>query len=309
MEHFGDRLAAAVAAKGPICVGLDPRLERIPPAVRAEAERESTPEARARVAIARFHRVVIDAVADRVPVVKLQLAFYEQYGIPGLLAYQDTVAAAREAGMLVIADAKRNDVPSTAEAYARAFLQPGSERPDGLPPAFEADALTVNPYLGRDSLMPFVDRAATAGKGLFVLVKTSNPGSGDLQDLGLADGRPLHLAVADLVTDLGRPLVGASGYSPIAAVVGCTHPEPAAEIRSRLPHAFVLAVGYGAQAGDALGAAHCFQPGGRGAIVNASRSLTYELPAQGTIGELGHAVRANVDRMAADLEAGTTVPG
>jgi orotidine 5'-phosphate decarboxylase subfamily 2 len=178
MEHFGDRLAAAVAAKGPICVGLDPRLERIPPAVRAEAERETTPEARARVTIARFHRVVIDAVADRVPVVKLQLAFYEQYGIPGLLAYQDTVAAAREAGMLVIADAKRNDVPSTAEAYARAFLQPGSERPDGLPPAFEADALTVNPYLGRDSLMPFVDRAATAGKGLFVLVKTSNPGSG-----------------------------------------------------------------------------------------------------------------------------------
>jgi len=300
--HFGDRLAAAVREKGVVCVGLDPRVALIPPVVVADRVEPSV-DARVRSAIADFHRVVIDAVADLVPVVKLQLAFYEQYGVAGMEAFRDTVAAACDAGLLVIADGKRNDVPSTAEAYARAFLQPGAERGEELPAAFEVDALTVNPFLGRDSVEPFVEQAVGAGKGAFVLVKTSNPGSGDLQDLVLADGRPLYAAVAELTASLGAPFVGASGYAPVGAVVGCTHPEAAAEVRALLPHAMLLVVGYGAQAGDALGASRCFQPGMGGAIVNASRSVTYDAPRAGTLAELRASIRGNVERMAADLEA------
>ena len=297
-QLFGDRLAAAIEAKGSICVGLDPRLESIPAIVTAEAGRHETAESRARAAIAGFHRIVIDAVAELVPIVKLQLAFYEQYGIGGLMAYQDTVAAARAAGLLVIADAKRNDVPSTAEAYARAFLRPTA---GDASPAFEADAVTVNPFLGRDSLAPFVAEATAAGKGVFILVKTSNPGSGDLQDLVVADGRPLYATVADLTTSIGAPFVGTSGYSSIGAVVGCTHVAAAAEVRNLLPHAIVLVVGYGAQTGDGRGVARCYQPDRRGAIVNASRSVTYRLPATDSLAELRAAIRGNVVAMEADL--------
>ena len=300
MSHFGDRLAEAVTSKGSaIVVGLDPREDLIPKVVWNDVRDETSPEGRIRAGIARFHSAVIEAAADLVPAVKPQLAFFEQHGIPGLLAYQDTVAAAREAGLLVIADGKRNDVPSTARAYAAAFLEP---KPSGSIQAFEADALTLNPYLGTDSIMPFVEQVAGAGKGVFLLVKTSNAGSGDVQDLQLADGRPVYAEVAEMTNRVAASYVGSSGYSSVGAVVGCTHPDAAAEVRSIVPRSFLLVVGYGAQSGDASGVARCFNPGHEGAIVNASRSLTYDLPpGLATMSDLQDAVRTNVLNMKRDL--------
>jgi orotidine-5'-phosphate decarboxylase len=315
VSHFGDRLAEAISSKGSaIVVGLDPREELIPDVVWQEVGDETSAEGRIRAGIARFHSAVIETAADLVPAVKPQLAFFEQYGVPGLLAYQDTVAAARDAGLLVIADGKRNDVPSTARAYASAFLDP---TPAGGVRAFEADALTLNPYLGTDSIMPFVEQAAAAGKGVFLLVKTSNRGSGDVQDLQLADGRPVYAEVAEMTNRVAASYVGSSGYSSVGAVVGCTHPDAAAEVRSLVPRSFLLVVGYGAQSGDATGVARCFNPGREGAIVNASRSLTYDLPPElATMSDLQDAVRSNVLTMKADLArvevpatAGSPPPG
>jgi orotidine 5'-phosphate decarboxylase subfamily 2 len=201
---FGERFQARCAqARVPICVGLDPRLDRIPALVREWAlARSSSRDEAVRRAIARFHELAIAAVADLVPAVKPQLAFYEQYGIAGLLALRDTIEAARRAELLVIADGKRNDIPSTAEAYARAYL--GRTDMFGEPsPAFEADALTVNPYLGWDSLVPFAEAARVHGTGAFILAHTSNPSAIDLQEIH--DGAsPIYLRVAELIARLGN---------------------------------------------------------------------------------------------------------
>ena len=303
-SHFGDRLAGAVTARGPICLGLDPRLDSTPNVVLAGVDNSASPDERVRAAIVSLHRIVIEAVADLVAVVKVQLAFYEQLGIGGLHAYRDTVELAHEAGLLVIADAKRNDVPSTADAYASAFL--GRPRA-GRPAAFEADALTVNPYLGRDSVRPFLEAAIANGKGIFVLVRTSNAGAADLQDLVVSDRRPLHAHVADLASSLGEAHIGASGFAPVGAVVGCTNEAAASSIRELLPHSFVLVVGYGTQAGEAAAAARCFHPGRGGAVVNASRSLVYDLPDVGSTRAIGEAVRANVVAMRDALAAAVSV--
>jgi orotidine-5'-phosphate decarboxylase len=245
-----------------------------------------------------FHRVVIDSVFDLVPAVKPQTAFFEQYGIPGLLALADTIEYAREKGLLVIVDGKRNDVGSTAEAYARAFLGGGTSTLIG-------DALTVSPYLGRDSLMPFVEACEKHGKGLFVLVKTSNRGSGDLQDCTVRDsGREttIFMKVAELVASLGETTIGTTGYSSIGAVVGATFPEQAAQIRSAMPKAIFLVPGYGTQGGTGKDVVPCFHPGGRGAIVNASRSITYELPTREiTEQDFRALVRTRAERMIAEI--------
>jgi orotidine-5'-phosphate decarboxylase len=299
---FGERFAAQCdEASYPVCVGLDPRLEEIPAIVRDHAlERADSRADALREAIARFHNLVIEAVADLVPAVKLQLAFYEQYGVPGMLAFCDTIAAARRAGLLVIADGKRNDIASTAAAYANAFLGRVDVFGESTP-VFDADALTVNPYLGWDSLVPFAETAAKHGKGVFVLVHTSNPSSEDFQE-ALVEGEPVFLRVARLVSKLEEEFFPARDVGSVGAIVGCTFPEAAASIRSAIPRAPIVVVGYGAQAGKLAGCAACFTADGRGAAVNASRSLTYGWTSAPTSEqEVIAAIRANVTRMGDEL--------
>jgi orotidine-5'-phosphate decarboxylase len=259
MASFADRLTEQILAKDSRCVvGLDPRIDQMPAFVSKSG---------ACAAITEFHQLVLDAVADLVPAVKPQLAFFEQYGVAGMQAFENTVGAARQRGLLVIADGKRNDISSTAEAYANAYL--GSD-------AFDCDALTVTPYLGRDSLTPFVEACKKHGKGLFVVLKTSNPGSKDFEDQRLAEtGRPLYEKIAGALNELGRDLVGGSGYSSIGAVIGATFPEEGRRLRSLMPKALILVPGYGAQGGSAKAAAECFNEDGLGAIVNSSRGITY----------------------------------
>jgi orotidine-5'-phosphate decarboxylase len=258
MALFADRLTEQIRAKDSRCVvGLDPRIDQMPAFVSKSG---------ACVAITEFHELVLEAVADLVPAVKPQLAFFEQYGVAGMQAFENTVRAARQRGLLVIADGKRNDISSTAEAYANAYLGGG----------FDCDALTVTPYLGRDSLVPFVEACQKHGKGLFVVLKTSNPGSQDFEDQRLAEtGRPLYEKIAGALNELGRELVGGSGYSSIGAVIGATFPEEGRRLRSLMPKALILVPGYGAQGGSAKAAAECFNEDGLGAIVNSSRGITY----------------------------------
>jgi orotidine-5'-phosphate decarboxylase len=207
--------------------------------------------------------------------VKPQIAFYEQYGIGGILAFYDTIQMAKERELIVIVDAKRGDIASTAAAYANAFL--GRVKLAGVPkPMFDVDCITVSPFLGRDTLEPFVDACDSYGKGIFILVKTSNPGSKDLQDL--TDNKTndlIYMRLAYLVNEIGKRVIGQSGYSSIGAVVGATFPSEAQTLRKVMPRAFFLVPGYGAQGGHAQDAALCFNGDGMGAIVNAARSITY----------------------------------
>ncbi|HNZ63278.1 MAG TPA: orotidine-5'-phosphate decarboxylase [Bacillota bacterium] len=270
--NFADRLQERIDALGnPSCLGLDPMLSYIPEAFAERIRMECGGGAGiVRELLARYCSALIDAVTDIIPAVKPQIAYFEQYGPEGILAFHDVVRYARRREMIVIVDAKRNDIGSTAEAYARAFLrESGAE----LSPAFNADALTVNGYLGIDGIRPFVDACGAEGRGIFVLCRTSNPSAGDLQDLKLADGRFVYEAMADLIHSWGEPLIGTSGFSSVGAVVGATWPEEARAIRKRLPHTFFLIPGYGAQGGKADGAVAGFSESGRGAVVNAARSL------------------------------------
>ena len=254
-------------------VGLDPRIELMPAFVKS-GRGPTTPEV-VRSVIADFHELVLDAVADLVPAIKPQLAFFEQYGSAGIQAFEDTVRAAKERGLLVIADGKRNDIASTAEAYAASFLGE-TEILGEQQKVFDADAMTVTPYLGRDSLLPFVDVCAKEAKGLFVVLKTSNPGSRDYQDQRLeATGRPLYETIAETIHDLGKPLIGESSYSSIGAVVGATFPDDARRLRALMPQAFILVTGYGVQGARGRNAAACFNADGLGAIVSSSRGITY----------------------------------
>jgi orotidine-5'-phosphate decarboxylase len=275
MKNYADRLLSAIETKGSPCVvGLDPRLDLMPDFIRMNVQDKSPADA-IRCAIANFNQSVIESVNEVVPAVKLQIAFYEQYGLPGLHAFEDTIRMARDLGLIVIVDAKRNDISSTAEAYANAFL--GRSNIFGrLEAIFDVDCITVSPFLGRDSLMPFINACSDYGKGVFVLVKTSNPGSVDLQDQKLAaSGEPLYKGLAAMVDECGRRVMGESGYSSIGAVVGATFPQEARELRRLMPRAIILVPGYGVQGGTAEGAAACFNGDNRGAVVNASRSIIY----------------------------------
>jgi orotidine-5'-phosphate decarboxylase len=271
--HFADRLAASVERKrSQILVGLDPRTELLPVELRGEAHqgREHAAEA-----CARFCCGVVDAVAPYVVGVKPQLAFFEALGSDGIRALEEVCAYARSAGLLVVADAKRGDIGSTARAYAAAFLE---ARPDG---DALADAMTVNPYLGRDSVEPFLMACRRHGAGIFCVVKTSNAGGGDLQELVLSDGRPLWHHVARLVAEWGEELVGEHGLSSVGAVVGATYPRAVGEARRLLPTAILLLPGVGAQGATPADVARAFTSGPASALVAASRGIIYAFRASG----------------------------
>lgn len=302
MKNYADRLLAAIEKRcSPCVIGLDPQLDLMPDFIRFNARDKPLADA-VRSAITSFNQAVIEAVNDLVPAVKLQIAFYEQYGLPGLNAFEDTIRLARDFGLIVIVDAKRNDISSTAEAYANAFL--GRTNIFGqLKAIFDVDCITVSPFLGRDSLRPFINACAEYGKGIFVLVKTSNPGSVDLQDQKLAaNGEPLYRGLARIVDECGQRVIGESGYSSIGAVVGATFPQEARELRRLMPRAIILVPGYGAQGGTAEGAAACFNSGRRGAVVNASRSVIYSHERQNVSpDEFNKLVRISAEKMTSEI--------
>ena len=261
---FASRLWNAVDAKGsPAMIGLDPRLDRLPEPFRSRAAGDAQAAADALID---YHRALLDVIAPRAAVVKPQAAFFEALGHHGFRALGDAVSYARELGLLVVMDAKRGDIGSTSEAYARTFLDPNST---GFP---ASDALTINPYLGEDASEPFLRVAAEAGAGLFVLVKTSNPGAGCFQDHGAP---PLADQVATQVSLWGESLRDESGWSAVGAVVGATRPQELAHFRSLMPHTPLLLPGFGFQGGDADGLSAAFDERGHGAVVNASRSILY----------------------------------
>lgn len=280
-KNFADRLWAAIAHKGSaVVVGLDPRLDSLPGTLVASCRREYGDSVQAAAeALWRFNREIIDAVHDLVPAVKPQLAFYERYGLAGIQAFVRTVQYARQAGLLVIADGKRNDIGSTAVGYAEAFLGSTSVFGQTLAGDFAVDALTVNAFLGSDGITPFIDCAQQHGRGLFVLVKTSNASSGEIQDLMVA-GQPLYEHLGALIATWGQTNRGACGYAAVGAVVGATYPEQAIRLRALMPHTLFLVPGYGAQGATAADVVGCFDAHGQGAIVNAARSiiLAYQAP-------------------------------
>ena len=254
----------------PTVMGLDPRYDMIPEVVRNKYSNDLEGISKA---ILEYNKELIDNTYDIIPAIKPQLAFYEMFGIEGMKVFKETCKYAKEKGMIVIADAKRGDIGSTAKGYSNAYLgqtQIGEQKIN----VFEnIDFLTVNPYLGVDSITPFVEDCIKYGKGIFVLVKTSNPSSGELQDLKLENGKTVYEHVASLVEKWGEELRGEYGYSSVAAVVGATYPEQLKEIREKAPHTYFLIPGYGAQGGKAEDIALGFDEKGIGGIVNASRSL------------------------------------
>ena len=260
-------------------------------------------------AIIEFNKGILDAVADLVPVVKPQIAFYEIYGADGIRAYQETLKYAKEKGVLTIADAKRNDIGSTAAAYARSFLGEveifeGSEN-EVVTPIFDADSLTVNAYLGWDGVKPFAEECDKYDRGLFILVKTSNKSSGDLQDLQMSDGRSVYEIMGHYVDSWGADYIGKNGYSFLGAVVGATYPEEAKKLRRIMPNSIFLVPGYGAQGGGAADVKPCFNEDGLGAIVNSSRGIifAYEKMEDFRPAAYAEAARAAVMEMQNDLDS------
>jgi orotidine-5'-phosphate decarboxylase len=264
-ECFADRLAAAVIRlRSPVVVGLDPRWDQIPENLRSGAN--DSLQTRASI-YARFCNGVTDVVAPLVPAVKVQAAFFEELGPAGMAAMEDVIAHAQHRGLLVILDGKRNDIGSTAVAYARGYLGRGHS-------AWHADAITVSPYLGDDSLSPFVEAATDRQCGMFVLVKTSNSGGRMLQELE-CEGIPLYMHVANYVEQLAGTTKGDHGYGAVGAVVGATYPRQLAELRTRMPHTWFLVPGYGSQGGTAADVRAAFDARGLGAIVNNSRGIIF----------------------------------
>lgn len=269
-----DRLITKIAqTQNPTVAGLDPKLAYIPSYIKEEcfAKYGKTLEGAA-AALLEFNKGLIDALCDIVPAVKPQAAYYEMYGWQGVKALHDTIAYAQEKGMFVITDGKRNDIGATMEAYATAHLGEVEVEGESFAP-FSADSLTVNGYLGTDGIKPLLNVCNEKDAGIFVLVKTSNPSSGELQDRELADGDTIYRAMGKMCESWGEELPGKYGYSGVGAVVGATYPAQLEELRAAMPHTFFLVPGYGAQGGAADDVAPAFDKRGLGAIVNSSRGI------------------------------------
>jgi orotidine-5'-phosphate decarboxylase len=277
--NFADTLLMAIREKNaPVCVGLDPLLDRLPPSILANHDiskdgmTKGMDTSRCVAALASFGRELIDVVMEYVPSIKINIAFFERYFSEGVAAYFDLVRYAHEAGLLVIGDAKRADIGHTSDQYAIGHLADRTDRNSAV-----ADALTINPYFGFDSIKPFLDAGVETGRGLFVLVQTSNESANEVQGLVLSDGTMVCERVAALVSEwaTGEGLVGRSGYSSVGAVVSPRDLESTQRIRTLMPKCLFLVPGFGAQGRSAEEVATCFRSDGTGAIVNASRSVIY----------------------------------
>ncbi|MBR2240901.1 MAG: orotidine-5'-phosphate decarboxylase [Clostridia bacterium] len=253
----------------PTVMGLDPRYDMLPECIKSKYDKTLDGACKA---ILEYNKALIDATYDIIPAVKPQIAFYEMFGIEGMNIFNETCKYAKEKGMVVIADCKRGDIGSTAQGYSNAFLgkTPIGENEVNI---FDVDFVTVNPYMGTDCVKPFVEDCKKYNKGIFVLVKTSNKSSGEIQDLVLQNGKTIYETVAELVNEWGKDLIGEYGYSSVSSVVGATYPEQLKKLRNIMPTSYFLIPGYGAQGGKASDIALGFDENGLGGIVNASRSL------------------------------------
>ena len=253
----------------PTVIGLDPRYDMLPECIKSKygTDIKSVCEG-----ILEYNKALIDATYDIIPAVKPQIAFYEMFGVDGINCFKETCKYAKEKGMVVIADVKRGDIGSTAAGYSNAYLgeTPVGDKKESF---YDIDFVTVNPYLGVDGIKPFIEDSKKYGKGIFILVKTSNPSSAELQDLKLESGETVYEKVAELVKTWGEELIGENGYSSVGAVVGATHPTQLKDLRELMPNTFFLIPGYGAQGGKAEDIALGFDKNRIGGIVNASRSL------------------------------------
>ncbi|BAZ43639.1 orotidine 5'-phosphate decarboxylase [Chondrocystis sp. NIES-4102] len=269
-QLFIDQLIEQIKLKKTPCiVGLDPALDRMPTSwLQAQGINQESSLSDCAAAIYQYNLMILDAIAELVPAVKPQAAYYELYGSAGFLALEKTIMAARDRDLLVVLDVKRGDIASTATAYAQSYLPSQPAR------NFEADAITIVPYLGKDCLDPFFAEAIKWGKGIFVCVKTSNPGASIIQQQQIND-RYLYEIVADLIKPAATNSIGKYGYSGIGAVVGATYPEAAQRLRQQLPNSLFLVPGVGAQGGGEAGIKACFNPDGLGAIVSSSRAIMY----------------------------------
>ena len=305
-----NRLIAKIQqTHAPIVVGLDPMLSYIPDHIVKKALEKSFKEfgetlEGAADAIWQFNRAIVDATCDLIPAVKPQIAMYEQFGIPGLEVFERTVSYCQEKGLIVIGDIKRGDIGSTSAAYATGHIGTVSVGGNAFAP-FHEDFVTVNPYLGTDGVKPFVDVCREEKKGLFILVKTSNPSSGEFQDLQI-EGRPLYEWVGEKVAQWGADCMGDS-YSYVGAVVGATYPEMGKALRRIMPKSYILVPGYGAQGGQGKDLVHFFNEDGLGAIVNSSRGIiaAYKQEQYASYGaeHFAEASRAAVEAMIADIDS------
>lgn len=301
-----DQLVAKIKiTQAPIVVGLDPMLNYIPEQVQKKAfEEKGETLAGAAEAIWQFNKAIVDTIYDLIPAVKPQIAMYEQFGVEGVIVFKKTVDYCKEKGLVVIGDVKRGDIGSTSEAYAVGHLgkvQVGSQTYAG----FDEDFATVNPYLGSDGVKPFIKVCKENNRGIFVLVKTSNPSSGELQDK-LVDGKPLYELVGKMVDEWGSDCIGESGFSEVGAVVGATYPDQGRILRAIMPKTYILVPGYGAQGGKGKDLVHFFNEDGLGAIVNSSRGIiaAYKQEAYAKFGaeHFADASRQAVLDMIADIQ-------
>ncbi|MBQ9728373.1 MAG: orotidine-5'-phosphate decarboxylase [Clostridia bacterium] len=290
-----DRLIEKIIdMQNPTCVGLDTLFDYLPDDMKAGVTNFDQVAER----VFEFNKKLIDTLYGIVPSVKVQIAYYEMYGAAGMKAYEETLKYAAEKDLVVIADAKRNDIGSTAACYAKTFL--GETSVNGIAQkAFPADYVTVNGYLGSDGILPFVEECEKADKGIFVLVKTSNPSGAEVQNVNLENGVPMYEYMGGLVEKWGESTVGKYGYSAVGAVVGATHPTEAARLREVLPHTFFLIPGYGAQGGNAQMLKSCFKANGLGGVVNNSRGILCAYKKQG--GTYYDAAKAAAEAMQKDL--------
>ena len=298
-----DRLIEGIARlQNPTVAGLDPKLDYVPASIKQACfDKYGKTLAGAAAALLEFNKAIIDNICDIVPAIKPQAAYYEMYGWQGVRALADTIVYAKSKGMFVITDGKRNDIGTTMEAYATAHL--GVTEADGESlEAFGADALTVNGYLGTDGIKPLTAVCRERDKGIFVLVKTSNPSSGELQDMKLENGATVYEQMGRMCESWGEELPGKYGYSGVGAVVGATYPEQLAEMRAKAPHTFFLVPGYGAQGGGAQDAKNAFDARGLGAVINSSRGIMCAWKKQG-LGEddFAQAARTEALRMKEDI--------
>ena len=257
-----------VDLQNPTCVGLDTLFDYLPDEMKAGVTTFEGVAER----VFEFNKKLIDTLKDIIPSVKVQIAYYEMYGTAGMKAYEETLKYAAEKDLVVIADAKRNDIGSTAACYAKTFLGETAVNDNALR-AFPSDYVTVNGYLGTDGIAPFVEECEKKDKGIFVLVKTSNPSGAEIQNLLLDNGMPMYEKMGELVENWGESTIGKYGYSAVGAVVGATHPTEAARLRERMEHTFFLIPGYGAQGGNAEMLKNCFKKDGLGGVVNNSRGI------------------------------------
>lgn len=300
-----DRLIKRIdAMHNPSVVGLDPKLEYVPQFLQdAFFEKEGYTLEAAANAILAYNKALIDALCDIVPATKPQAAYYEMYGWPGMRTLVETIRYAREKGMFVITDGKRNDIGATMTAYAAAHLGSVSIGDTKVEP-FGADALTVNGYLGTDGIQPLLEICEKQDKGIFVLAKTSNLSSGEIQDRKIGK-KPVYEVMGDMCEDWGSAQIGAYGYSSVGAVVGATYPEQLADLRKKLPHTMFLVPGYGAQGGGAQGVSGAFDANRRGAVINSSRAIlcAWKKEPNCPETEFAQAVRREAIRMRDDITA------